>query len=422
MLSKKGGHLLNKIIETKTLVIDKELAKRIAVFIVPITLYITLLCIGLLGEGAQQFSYLANSFNHGQTNFMQSIGGVGEDPVYYHGKIYWDEGPFPAVLLMPFVALFNIWHQFFYQGYIKWIMVLVVSYLIYKMAKKIGFSNSDSLLWMFGFVLGSVFIGVASVSSGWLYAQVVCALLGFLSLYEYMNKRRWWLIGLLCGFIFLTRIPATSILVFYLLVILLAKTNWKLKRKQISQLLVFVFLAMAIMGLYNWQRFGSPLNGGNQYQLLSQESSEARSLGIFSLDHIPSNLYTLILRAPTPVLRNSNSWSIKSPFVDNNPLGVSIFITSPWLLYLFTKNWKKYPKEAKYLIISSLVGLVIVLSYFGDGANQLGYRYTLDFMPTLFLALMMIYKKNTASLTTGMKILLIGVGVTNFWLLTSYIG
>ena len=337
-------------------------------------------------------------------------------------RLYWDEGPFPAVVLMPFVAFFNLFHVFFYQGYIKWIMVLLISYLIYKIAKKVGFSNSDSLIWMFGFVLGSVFIGVASVSSGWLYAQVVCGLLGFLSLYEYMNKRRWWLIGLLCGFILLTRIPAASILVFYLLVITMAKASWKVKRKQLFQLFAFVIIAAGLMGLYNWQRFGSPLNGGNQYQLLSQMSSEARAMGIFSLNHIPSNLYTLVFRAPTPDTINSTSWSIKAPWVENNSLGVSVFITSPWLLYFFTKGWKKYPKEAKYLLISSAVGLLVVLSYFGDGANQLGYRYTLDFMPTLFLALLLIYRKNTGDLTTGMKILLLGAGFTNFWLLATYVG
>src|SRR5665213_2675257 len=140
MALSEGGRLLNKIIQKKTLVIDRGVAIRIAVFIVPVVLYITLLCVGLLGEGAQQFSLLANSFDHGHTYFSQSIGGLGEDPVNYHGHIYWDEGPFPAVTLMPFVALFNVWHKLFYQGYIKWIMVLVISYLIYKMAKKIGFS------------------------------------------------------------------------------------------------------------------------------------------------------------------------------------------------------------------------------------------------------------------------------------------
>ncbi|HEY1645192.1 MAG TPA: hypothetical protein VGF75_02285, partial [Candidatus Saccharimonadales bacterium] len=63
----------------------------------------------------------------------------------------------------------------------------------------------------------------------------------------------------------------------------------------------------------------------------------------------------------------------------------------------------------------------LVLSYFGDGADQLGYRYTMDFMPGLFLGLMMLYRKNSGDLTTGMKILLLGTGFTNFWLLTTYV-
>jgi energy-coupling factor transporter transmembrane protein EcfT len=420
-LSYRGGSLIEKIFQKKTLVIDNKLAKNILIFGLPVILYIVLISIGLAGEGSQQFSLLANSFVHGHTYFLQSIGGVGQDPVLYHGKIYWDEGAFPAVILMPFVAFFNIWHIFFFQGYIKWLLILLISYLLYKMARKIGFSLADSYIWMFGFVLGSVFMGVGSVSSGWLFAQVVATLLALWALYEYMNSRRWWLIGLITTCLLLTRLPAAAILVFYLLVIVLAKTDWKTKRKHLFQLLIFIFIGFILMGLYNWQRFGGPLNNGNQYQLLSEASSDARAMGVFSLDHIPTNLYTLILRAPTPVLANNNSWSLKAPWIDNNNLGVSVFITSPWLLYLFTKRWIKYPKEAKYLVIASMVGLLLVLSYFGDGADQLGYRYTLDFMPGLFLALMMLYRKNTGKLTTGMKILLLGSGLTNFYLLVTYI-
>ncbi|MHB1864875.1 MAG: hypothetical protein ACYCPS_01760 [Candidatus Saccharimonadales bacterium] len=413
--------MIEKIFKKKTINIDSTVLKNLLVFSIPVILYITLISIGIAGEGSQQFSELANSFVHGHTYFLHPIGGIGQDPVFYHGKIYWDEGPFPAIVLMPFVAFFNLFHIFFYQGYIKWLMILVISYILYKMARKIQFSSSDSLIWMFGFVLGSVFIGVASVSSSWLFAQVLGALLALWSLYEYMNKRRWWLIGLLCACLFLTRIPAASVIVLYLLVIVFTKTDWKSKWRQLFQLLVFGVIAIALTGIYNWQRFGSPLDNGNQYQLLSQSSSEARSMGVISPSHIPTNLYTLLLRPPMPVLANNTSWSLKAPWIENDALGTSIFITSPWLLYFFTKRWKSYPKDARYMVITAIFGLFLVLLYFGDGADQLGYRYTLDFMPVLFLALMMIYRKNTGDLTTGMKILLLGSGLTNFYLLASYV-
>lgn len=410
-----------KLFQKKTIVLSNSALKKVLIFFVPVFLYIILISIGFAAEGSQQFSLLANSFVHGHTYFLQSIGGVGQDPVLYHGKVYWDEGPFPAVILMPFVAFFNIWHIFFFQGYIKWLMILAISYIIFKMARKIDFSVTDSLIWMFGFILGSVFMGVGSVSSGWLYAQIVGVLLAFWSLYEYLGKRRWWLIGLLSACLFLTRIPAASILVFYVIVIVMAKKEWRTKFKELCHLGVFVVLAVLLMGLYNLERFDSPLDNGNQYQLISQASSEARAMGVFSLDHIPTNLFTLVFRAPTQVVTTNSSWSLKFPWIKNNDLGVSILITSPWLLYFFTKKWSSYPKEAKYLVISSLIGLFIVLCYYGDGADQLGYRYTLDFMPTLFLALMIIYRKNTGDLSRGMKILLLGSGVVNFYLLTSYV-
>lgn len=410
-----------KIFQKKTIYINDLVLKNTLIFAIPLVLFITLIYIGFAGEGSQQFSDLANSFVHGHTYFLHPIGGLGQDPVFYNGKIYWDEGPFPALILVPFVAFFNLFHIFFYQGYIKWLMILAISYLLFRLAKKLKFTTKDSLIWMFGFILGSVFIGIGSVSSGWLFAQVVGTLLAVWSLYEYLNKRRWWLIGLLCACLFLTRIPAAGIILFYIFVIVLAKTNWRLKWRQLFQLIIFGVLAIVLTGLYNWQRFGSPLDNGNQYQLLSQASTEARSMGVISINHIPANLYTLLLRPPVPVLKTNTSWSLKSPWIENNALGVSIFITSPWLLYFFTKSWRNYPKDAKYLVIASMIGLLMILLYFGDGADQLGYRYTMDFIPGLFLALMMLYRKNTGNLTTGMKILLLGSGLTNFYLLVSFV-
>ena len=412
---------MKRIFEIKNIQLNTKTLKTVLIFSLPVILFINLLILGLVGEGSQQFSELANSFVHGHTYFLHSIGGVGQDPVFYKGKVFWDEGFFPAVVLMPFVAFFNIFHIFFFQGYIKWLFVLGISYLIFKLARQFKFSVKDSLIWMFGFVLGSVFIGVDSISSSWLFAQVLATLLVFWAFYEYFNKQRWWLIGLLSACVLLTRLPAASILLFFFLITVFAKASIKTKSKQLFQLLIFVVIAFILMGLYNWQRFGSPLDNGNQYQLLSVASSQARAMGVISISHIPTNLYTLIFRAPTEIMAKTSSWSLKYPWIENNTLGVSVFITSPWLLYLFTKSWKKYSRETKFLVITALVGLLMVLLYFGDGADQLGYRYTLDFMPGLFIALMMIYRKNTGNLTTGMKVLLLGSGLTNFLLLLSYV-
>jgi hypothetical protein len=400
---------------------NAQVVHYVVTYVFPISFFIILIIVGFLEEGSQQFSNLANAFLHGQTNFLQPIGGLGQDPVYYHGKIFWDEGPFPAVILMPFVALFNLFHLFFYQGYIKWLFVVGTMYFIYQLAKKFKYTKEDCVILVIAFVLASVYLGAASVSSGWLYAQVVGTFLLFWALYEFYGRRRWWLIGLISSFIVLTRITAAPILIFMALSILLTNKTSRDKLHNLVKLFGFVVLAAIVIGAYNYQRFGNPLDNGNKYQLLSIDSAEARSLGLFSLDHIPTNLYTALLRGPNIVTRDSTSWTLKPPYIDNNPLGMSIFLTSPYFLYMFTRRWSKYSKEAKLLVISALVSALFVLAYFGDGADQFGYRYSLDFLPELFVAFMLLYRQYNSLLTRGMKFLIVASSIFDFYLISSYI-
>jgi hypothetical protein len=142
---------------------------------------------------------------------------------------------------------------------------------------------------------------------------------------------------------------------------------------------------------------------------------------VFSLVHIPTNFYAAFLSAPLTVVKNSSSWILKFPYIQNNPYGISIFITSPYLLYLFTQKWKTYNKQARNLIIASLISCIWVLSFYGIGKDQLGYRYSLDFLPDVFMLFMLIYRKNHDSLSRGIKFLLLGAGVFNFFLLFSFI-
>src|SRR5580698_7147859 len=128
-------------------------------------LVIIINCFATTGA-SQQFSKLAQAFLHGQLNFLHPIGGLGQDPVLYKGKIFWDEGPFPAIILLPFVGLFSLFHLFFYQGYLMWPLTIGVFYFVYKLARLFSFELEDSLVLAFGFCLGSVYIGVASISSG----------------------------------------------------------------------------------------------------------------------------------------------------------------------------------------------------------------------------------------------------------------
>lgn len=395
--------------------------RRIVTFVIPITILVFILILGCVAEGSQQFSELAQAFVHGHLNFLKPIGGLGQDPILYHGKVYWGEGPFPAVLLMPFVGLFDLFHLFFYQGYIKWLLILGILFFVFRLARLLAYSIEDSLILMFGFVLASVFIGVASVSSSWLFAQVVTTFLLFWSIYEFYTRKRWWLLGIICGLLLLTRATAAPIIIFFALEFWQIKVDKSQKLKQFIKLGLPTAAAIVLIGIYNFLRFHSPFNGGYNYQLVDMASAEARGLGVFSLTHIPTNLYHVLLGMPNPVLRSSHSWTLKFPYIKSNNYGLSIFFTSPYLLYLFTKKWSSFNAQARHLLVAVAVSVLLVLSFYGIGREQLGYRYALDFLPELFVVFMIVYRKHRAQLSKGMKFLLLAPGVVNFYLMWSYI-
>lgn len=407
--------------------LPKSIYRNILTFFIPIFILVFILffilVLNLKLEGSQQFSLLAKAFLHGHLNFLTSIGGKGQDPILYHGKIYWGEGPFPAILLMPFVGVFNLLHLFFYQGYLDILLILGILCFVYRFARHLVFSKKDSLILMFGFALGSVFIGVAEASSGWLFAQIITTFLIFWGLHEFYVRKhqRWWLIGIICALVLMTRATASPLIIFFCLEFWRPKTIIPKKFKKFVQLCLPFAIAIILLGTYNYLRFHSPFNGGFAYQLISPPSVKARSLGIFSLIHIPTNLYSALLRGPVPVLRSSTSWTLNFPYIENNIYGMSIFITSPYLLYLFTRKWQSYDSRSRHLMVAILASSLLVFSYYGLGMLQFGYRYTLDFLPELFILFMISYRSKNERLSRGMKTLLIGSGFLNFYLLLPYL-
>ena len=110
---------------------------------------------------------------------------------------------------------------------------------------------------------------------------------------------------------------------------------WKLLLAMILPLLI----SLAAMGWYNWVRFDSPLEFGLRYQLTS---SDLRKTQLFSLTHLPSNLYGYIfygfdLQKTFPFLVADNPMQpIIFPNLTPNVLfeqTTGILWTSPFLLF-----------------------------------------------------------------------------------------
>lgn len=364
------------------------------------------------GNKEQQFSYLAQSFLHGKTYFL-SMPDRWMDAVPYNGLYYWPLGPMPAVVLMPFVYIFGLFHVLFLQGYLQLPLGIITFFLIYKIAKKFNYSHNDSFLWSFAFIFSSMYIGVFFLPWSWWFAQIFTVTLLFALLYEFLGKKRTWLLSLITASLLLSRITAGLTAIIFLTLNYLFIEKNKRKIKDLSILYTFIVSSVVVFFTYNYIRFDNIFETGYNLQIIHPVLTGNREIGIYSLKHFPANFYYCFLSLPK-VIFYPDTHVARFPYFLPDPWGMSIFLTSPYLLLLFLYQYKK-PLE-KIILVSSFVSLIAIFLYYGIGYQQFGYRYALDFLPFIFVLLMYKYKEAHSSLSFKIKILIVTSAFFNFYM------
>lgn len=365
-------------------------------------------------QGYQQFVYLAESFLQGKLYFLANYDSWWHDAVLFEGNYYWPLGPFPAVSLMPFVWFWGIFGQTLKQGNIQIFLVLLVFALIYKLARVLKYGFEDGLYLGFAFCFASVFLGVAFWPNSWFFAQVVATVLLLLSLVEFYGKRRFWLIGIILGLLLLTRLPASLGILFFGLSVLFSKTTKQTKLLNLLELGLPFLVAGLLLGGYNYARFGDFFEQGYGMQITAGAFSASMKNHLFGLEHVPGNLYYLFLSTPTAVLPGNGTHILATPFIKADPWGMSIFLSSPYLLLTFALKYKDFQSRA--LLLTALVISIPIITYYGIGWYQFGYRYSLDFLPFLFLLFMIGYKQLNEKLSIRIKTLFVLGALFNLYL------
>jgi hypothetical protein len=165
---------------------------------------------------------------------------------------------------------------------------------------------------------------------------------------------------------------------------------------------------------YNQARFHNAFDQGYAEQIIPAHADAARALGIMSAQHLPGNLYTLLLAAPNPVRRDNESIVLAFPYVVANPWGMSLWVTSPLFLYLL--GLRHRDDTSLLLLLTILLIALPILFYYGIGYRQFGYRYSLDFLPFLYYLLLRNYRKQRGDLTAGFKAVIILSAMSNLYL------
>ena len=320
------------------------------------------------------FFYLADSFLHGHVWLPLSERLGYQDVIVRGDHIYVPFAPFPAIVFMPVVAVFGPVVVDQWETGINAALAASVVGLGWWFAGRVGVKNVRDRLWLV-FLLGfSTQIWWVTTRGGvWHTGHLVATILTLGCLIELWGSRRAWLIGLLAGFAFLTRAPLAFAIPFYAL-LLAGDRIWEPRRwpwRAWVELTVGVLPSVAFFFWYNAARFGSPLESGYGLALLPDWLEQQRKLGLFSTAHLRMNIDYLFLHVP--------KFSLSFPFLTPDGLGMSIFITSPGLLYAVRAPWRR--SSTWWLALAALVVLIPTLLYYGGGWLQYGYRYALDSIP-----------------------------------------
>lgn len=350
--------------------------------------------------GTDPFFDLANAFVHGRLDFPQYL----HDSVIFKGKYYWPLGPLPAILLVPQALFSTVSNQSIPSATMHTAGVVVIFLLLFFLARAKHFSRHDAAWCALAFCGASLFIGVAMFPVSWYTAHVVTVLALVAALYEDATRKRWWLIGVFLAGGLLTRATAWIGIVFFLCTIFFNGASWRTRVQQWTVLLLPSLIAFLLLFFYNFARFGDPFEMGYRFQHLDDPAlAAARGYGLFSLQHLPGNLYNLFLVGPNPVFMDTASHVLRFPYLSFNPWGFGIFFTTPYLLLLFLEPLRS--REQRLLLLTSVLIAIPLLLYYGIGYFQYGYRYALDFFPFLFMMVLNILSARRRPLSPRFKVL-----------------
>ena len=339
----------------------------------------------LQATDAAYYNYLADALLHGQLHLRQ-VPPQTLDLVHYHGQyfLYW--GPLPAVLLMPFVALFGVGFSDVLTAVVVGAVNVALVAAILAAADARGLApltaGRRAILVAF-FALGTVHLTLAPLGRVWALDQLVGFLFVALAYLAVLRLRGW------AAFVLTGAALAGAVLTRDHLVLAgvwpawyLASEHWGLRwRGLVARLAAAgapIVAAVGLLGVYDWARFGSALDNGIPYHLMNVAfRADYARYGFFSLHYVPINLYYQYVFYPFPLRPES-------------AMGGSLVLMSPVFALGLVGVWLGRRQATTWALVGAIVLVnVPILLLMGTGWMQYGPRYTLDFtVPLLLLTAM----------------------------------
>ena len=337
---------------------------------------------GLKDAGLNSHGALADAFLHGRL-WIENCPEI--DCALFDGRTYVIFPPLPAVMAMPFVALFGFpgFKGFVFLG----LALSGLSLLAWRaILRDLGVARADGLWLLAALAFASPLYQVTLRSDGvWFYAQAVGFLMMTASLWAAVCRRSLPLAGLFVGLAFLCRQMAIFYPLFLLFLCLPRERPLvESLRGAVKPVLLAglpVAAALAVYFAYNLARFGSPTETGYAFIHNPDQTTfiwqRIRESGLFSRDYLLFNTLYLFLQG----IHFEFGGPRLTTLTGFDKAGTALLVASPWVLLAFYAKLDRV-FAAGAAVIAIIAG--ITLFYHSNGAEQIAtQRYALDWLPIL---------------------------------------
>jgi len=293
-----------------------------------------------------------------------------------HDTWYVSFPPGPAAVLAPFVAVFGLRTPDILLTILAGALIpLVLVRLLDRERGTDGGKAREHLIAAAAWTFGSPAVLLAANGRVWFTAQVFGALFLVLYLSASWRARRPALAGLWLGLAIACRpinhLPAAIVFLWFW---------WKRGRDRDA--LVRFAVPLVVIGVavawHNWARFEDPFEFGHRF-LEVRWQARMQEFGMFSPRYLARNLECLLTLMP--------QWQAAMPLLRVSIHGTALWLGSPWIV-LAALARERFEGRA-VLWIAAVGSAIPSLLYQNSGQIQFSYRFAVDWLPLVLVAIAM---------------------------------
>lgn len=361
---------------------------------------------------------LADALFHGRL-WIDWPGDSTSDALLWNGQRYVIEGPVPALIMLPFVALFGVTAN---QTLVAIGLAGAAVAAMWDVVRRLGVVARDAVWLCAFFFAGTTLWWCAMLGDVWFIAHVAAVLFTTLALRELCHPTpRAWLVALYAAAACESRMSLVLALPIYayLLTIGGLGTNardlsWAQRFAMLRSMALTLAPVVAVVLWYNLARWGVWYDIG--YTEFYHRDSWGQPTGSpFQIGYLPYEIYSFFLQPPVlSEYRQLAQWPIFK--VDEH--GVALTWSSPALALAFLARAPQRAVFALWLGIALIA--VPSLLYYLDGWYQYGMRHALDFEPLMLVLMAYVARAGLPRWGTVLIAFSVAMSIWGVWYWDTY--